>query len=192
VVFDRIDRGLKPWHVLAFIVVALALGAILGLVTGPHLRDVAGLDTFELRFNGYTFAEATELLEALGEEGRSYYAGSHLIADIFFAPFMFLAVTCLFLWLSRPGQRFAVPLSEGIRLVVVALAVCALGADILEDIFVWIILGTADDPSTGVVAAASTFSGVKWLAYAGALAALLATIIVAVIRGVGGGEPARA
>ena len=97
-VFDRIDKGLKPWHVFAFVVIALGLGAILGLVTGPHLRDIAGLDTFDMRFEGYTHHEAVELLTALGSEGRSYYSSSQLITDFIFAPFLFLAVSSLFLW----------------------------------------------------------------------------------------------
>lgn len=183
-VFDRIDAGLKPWHVLAFVVIALGLGAIVGLSTGPHLRDIAGLDLFEMRFGGYDFEEAVVLLEALGEDGRSYYSGSHLIADLFFAPFLFLAVGSSFLWLTRPGKRFAVPLGENVRLIIVSLAFLGFALDLLENIALWIILGSGVDPASGVVSAASTFTGVKWLALAGSLAGLLATIIVAVIRGV--------
>ena len=192
VVFDRIDKGLKPWHVLAFIVIALGLGAIVGLVTGPELRDISGLDTFDLRFNGYEYEEAVELLTALGADGRSYYAGSHLLADIFFAPFLFLAVSSLFLWLTRPGHRFAVPLHENIRLIIVALSFIAFATDFLEDIALWIILGGGVEPATAAVAAASMFTAIKWLALAGSLAGLLATIIIAVIRGVSSSEPARA
>ncbi len=191
-VFDRVDRGLKPWHVLAFIVIALGLGAILGLVTGPHLRDITGLDTFDLRFNGYSHAEATELLTALGSDGRSYYATSQLITDFIFAPFLFLAVSSLFLWLTRPGHRFAVPLHENIRLVVVALSFAAMATDLIEDVCIWIMLGYGTDPASGVVAMSSAVSGVKWLALAGSIAALAATIIVAIIRGVSTQEHATA
>ena len=191
-VFDRIDNGLKPWHVVAFVVVALALGALLGLSTGPHLRDLASVDIFELRFNGYHYEDAVVILQGLGEEGRSYYATSHLIPDIFFALFLFLAVSSLFLWLSRPGHRFAVPLNETVRLIIVSLAFVAFGADILEDIALWIVLGSGVEPATGVVAAASTFTGVKWLALAGSFAGLLATVIIAVIRGVSTQDAVRA
>lgn len=191
-VFDRIDKGLKPWHVLAFIVVALGLGAILGLVTGPHLRDIAGLDTFDLRFNGYEYQEAVDLLDALGAEGRSYYSGSQLIADTIFVPFFFLATASLFLWFSRPGARFSVPLSENVRLIVVSLAFVAMAADLAENIALWFMLGSGTEPATALVAGASVFTGIKWLAYAGSLAALLATIIIAVIRGVSSSEPVRA
>ncbi len=192
-VFDRIDRGLKPWHVLAFIVIAVGLGAILGLVTGPHLRDVTnGLDTFDIRFNGYTLEEAVELLTALGSDGRSYYATSQLITDFIFAPFLFLAVSSLFLWLTRPGHRFTVPLHENVRLVVVALSFVAFACDWVEDVALWIILGSGEDPASAAVALASTTTGLKWLALAGSLAALAATVIVALIRGASGGETAHA
>lgn len=191
-VFDRLDRDLKPWHVLAFIVIALGLGAILGLVTGPHLRDITGLDNFDMRFNGYHYEDAVELLIALGADGRSYYSGSQLITDFVFAPFLFLAVTTLFLWLTRPGRRFAVPLHENVRLVVVALAFVAFAADWVENIGLWIVLGGGEDPASAAVALASTATGIKWLALAGSLAALAATVIVAIIRGASGGETARA
>ncbi|MHA1559712.1 MAG: hypothetical protein ACTSWI_03460 [Alphaproteobacteria bacterium] len=191
-VFDRIDRGLKPWHVIAVVVIALGLGAIVGLATGPHIRDLTGLEPFGFRFNGYDFEEAVALLTALGSEGRSYYSGSHLIADTFFAPFLFLAVSSLFLWLTRPGQRFAVPLHENIRLIIIALAFVAFGMDILENVALWVVVGSGVEPAAGVVAGADLFSGVKWLAMAGALAGLLATIIIAVIRGAGSQNTASA
>ena len=191
-VFDRIDRGLKAWHVVAFIVIALGLGAIVGLATAPHIRDLTGLEPFDLRFNGYDFEEAVALLTALGSEGRSYYSGSHLIADTFFAPFLFLAVSSLFLWLTRPGHRFSVPLNESIRLIIVALAFLAFGMDILENIGLWVVVGSGVEPATGVVAGTSVVSGLKWLAMAGALAGLLATIIIAVIRGASSQDAASA
>ena len=183
-VFEQIDKGLKSWHVLAFIVIAVGLGAILGLATGPNIRDLAGgLDSFDLRLGGYDYAEAVELLTALGSEGRNYYGTSHLITDLFFVPFFFLAVTSLFLWLTRPGQRFSVPLNEGVRMIVVAIAFVAFATDLLENISIWVMLGSGEEPATSLVAAASLFTGVKWLALAGAVAALAATVIVAVIRG---------
>jgi len=191
VVFERIDKGLKPWHVITFLAIAVGLGAIMGLSTVPHIRDIApGVQIFDLHFAGYHYEEALEILAALGEEGRSYYGAPHLILDTLFLPFLFLGVASLFLWLTRPGQRFAVPLHENIRLVVVALAFVGMIADLVENIGVWIILATADEPSTGVVALSGIFTGVKWLALSAAMAALIATIVIALIRGVSTQEPA--
>jgi hypothetical protein len=196
VVFERIDKGLKPWHVITFLAIAVGLGAIMGLSTVPHIRDIAvagdAVQIFDLQFGGYHYEEALAVLAGLGEEAQSYYGAPHLILDTLFLPFLFLGVTSLFLWLTRPGQRFAVPLHENIRLVVVALAFVGMISDLMENIGVWIILGTADEPSTGIVAMSGIFTGVKWLALSGAMAALVATIIIALIRGVSTQEPARA
>ncbi len=206
-IFDRIDRGLMPWHVVAFVIIAVVLGGILAFVTGPHLSDAiaAGHATevaadpalgaeppmlLEMYYVGFEEHEVTEVLAALGEDGQSYYATSHLIADLFFVPALFLALTSVFLWLSRPGRRFAVPLPEGVRLVVVALAGAGFAADWIENICLWVILG-AEDPSSGLIALAGTVTSVKWLAYSAAGAAVLATIILALIRGVSSQEPVR-
>ena len=196
-VFERVDKGLKPWHVIVFLAVAIGLGAIVGLSTAPEVRDlaVAEADTvqlLDLRFNGYTEAEAEFFLEELGEEAQSYYAAPHLILDTLFAPFLFLAITSLFLWLTRPGQRFAVPLHENIRLVVVALAFVGLVADLTENIGLWIVLGAAETPAAAAVTFSGITTGVKWLALSGAVAALAATIIIALIRGVSSQDPATA
>lgn len=195
-VFERIDKGLRPWHVITFLAIAIGLGAIMGLSTVPHIRDIAvggdAVQIFDLHFGGYHYEEALEVLAGLGEEARSYYGAPHLIIDTLFLPFLFLGVASLFLWLTRPGQRFAVPLHENIRLVVVALAFVGMIADFVENIGVWIILGTADDPSSGIIAMSGIFTGVKWLALSAAMAALIATIIIALIRGVSNQEPAAA
>lgn len=196
-VFERIDRDLQPWHVIAFIVVAIGLGAILGLSMGPQVRDlaVAEADTvqiFDLHYGGYTEAEAEIVLEELGDEAQSYYAAPYLVVDTLLIPFLFLAISSLFLWLTRPGQRFAVPLHENIRLVVVALAFVAMITDLAENIGVWLMLGAAETPPTAVIALSGISTGVKWLALSGAVAALAATIIIALIRGVSSQQPAAA
>ncbi len=77
-------------------------------------------------------------------------------------------------------------------LVVVALSFVAFACDWVEDIALWIVLGAGENPASAAVALASTVTGLKWLALAGSLAALVATVIVAVIRGASGGETARA
>jgi hypothetical protein len=65
-----------------------------------------------------------------------------------------------------------------------------MASDLIENIGVWVILGTADNPSAGIVALSGVFTGVKWLAMSGAIAALVATIIIALIRGVSSQEAA--
>jgi hypothetical protein len=194
-VFERFDRGLMAWHVIVFVLIALGLGAYILLVTVPHLGDISSVTLLDMHYAGFHPEDVEHLLHgadgALTEDGQSYYATSHLIVDLFFGPALFLAISSLFLWLSRPGRQYAVPLPEGVRLVVVSLALAGAIADVIENIAIWVILANDVAPS-GVVYLGGTLTGVKFLAYSGALAALAATIILALIRGVSRQEPARA
>lgn len=189
VVFEGIDKSLKAWHIVVFIVLAVAIGAWTGLSTAPDLGDRASeeigteVSILDMRFSGYEYDEAAEFFTALGEDGRSDYATTFLIPDTLFAIVLFFAVGGLMIFLTRPGERFSVPLNEMVRLVIVALAFSAMAMDVLENIALWIALSGGEEPATGVVAAANLFTGVKWLALAGSFAALIATIIVALIRG---------
>ena len=61
---------------------------------GPleHLTDLAGgLTPFDIRPKGYSYAEAHALLEALGEQGRAFYANPELVIDTFYPPLCGLA-----------------------------------------------------------------------------------------------------
>jgi hypothetical protein len=193
-VFERYDRGLMAWHVIVFVLIAVGLGAYLLLVTAPELRDLSSVPILDMHYAGFHPEDVEHLLhspEGLNAAGQSYYGSSHLIVDLFFGPALFLAISSLFLFLSRPGRQYAVPLPEGVRLVVVALALAGAVADVLENIAIWVILAN-DVPPRGVVYLGGTLTGVKFLAYSGALAALAATVILALIRGVSRQEPARA
>ena len=193
-VFERFDRSLMAWHVIVFVLIAVGLGAYLLLVTAPELRELSSVAILDMHYAGFHPEDVEHLLhspEGLTEAGQSYYATSHLIVDLFFGPALFLAISSLFLWLSRPGRQYAVPLPEGVRLVVVSLALAGAIADVIENIAIWVILGSDVAPS-GIVYLGGTLTGVKFLAYSGALAALAATIILALIRGVSRQEPARA
>jgi len=52
---------------------------------GPlaHLSRLAGgLTPFDVRLRGYSYTEAHAFLEAIGEQGRAYYANPELISSI--------------------------------------------------------------------------------------------------------------
>ncbi len=52
-----------------------------------HLTNLAGgLTPFDIRLRGYSYAEARAFLEAIGKEGRAYYANPELILDTFYPP----------------------------------------------------------------------------------------------------------
>jgi hypothetical protein len=218
-VLERYDNRVSIGHVIVFLVIAVALGAYLAFVTGPHLREAieAGEATIietpaegaaaleadaeeahavtllDMRYLGYHAEDVDALKTVLTDEDESYYTGNHLVADLFFAPAFFLAFSTLFIFLTKPGRRFSVPLPEGVRLVVLSLGLTAFVADVGENICLWLIMGS-EDPANGILFLGTTLTGVKWLAYSAAAAAILATIVLAVLRGLGGGSnsaPAR-
>lgn len=215
-VLERYDNRISIGHVIVFLVIAVALGAYLAFVTGPHLREAieAGEATIvetpaegaaalaadaehaeeedeairllDMRYLGYEHEDVDALKGVLSDEDQSYYTGNHMVADLFFAPAFFLAFSTLFIFLTKPGRRFSVPLPEGVRLVVLSIGLIAFVADVLENISLWIIMGS-EHPANGILFAGTTLTGVKWLAYSAAAAAILATIVLAILRGLGGG-----
>ena len=146
-----------------------------------------------MHYLGFHGEDVDALKAALTDDDQSYYTGNHLVADLFFAPAFFLAFASLFIFLTGPGRRFAIPLPEGLRLVVLSFGLAALVADVGENICLWIIMGS-ENPANGIVYLGLTLTGIKWLAYTAAVAALLATLVLAILRGLGGGNtsaPAR-
>jgi hypothetical protein len=183
-VFDRVDSGLRGWHVALLWVIALTVGAFLGFVTGPRLMELSGdVAIFDVRFTGYGHDDAVAILTALGEEGRRYYRNVQLIVDFLFPPLLFLAVASAFLYFSRSFGRFSLPLPEGFRLMVVALALIGGVCDLGENLSVLAMLLGDGEPTEALVNLGSMFTMVKSAALTLAIAATAVTIVLALIRG---------
>ncbi len=181
--FTEIDRGLRLWHVLAAFAVAASLGAFLGFVAQPRLQDYSGgLDIFDMRMAGYGHDDAVAMLSALGSEGRAYYR-SVQFADIAFPPAWFFATALGFLYMTRPGARFAAPLAESARFAVVAIAGMALVLDWSENVVVFMMLMGDGTPSASLVGLGSLLTVVKGLAYLAVVAALVVAGALALPRG---------
>jgi hypothetical protein len=74
---------------------------------GPlaHLTRLAGgLTPFDVRLRGYSFADARAFLEAIGEQGRAYYANPELILDTFYPPLYAVSRGLALWWLTMPGR----------------------------------------------------------------------------------------
>lgn len=86
--------------VLFWIMVAIMAGVYLAMLfwTLPALEEMAGgLAPFDMRPGGYTFAEAAELVSALGPEGRDYYLTvQHGLDAVFPALFSVVLVLALY------------------------------------------------------------------------------------------------
>jgi hypothetical protein len=74
---------------------------------GPlsHLTHAAGgLRPFDIRPKGYGYADARAFLEAVGEQGRRYYANPELVIDTFYPPLYPVSRGLALWWLTMPGR----------------------------------------------------------------------------------------
>lgn len=221
-VFERTDRSLQAWQVVVFVIIAVALGAYQFFSIGPQIRDVldasfettqaelvaapageaageaeeeeAGpVEPLDMHYLGYHAGDVPEFVDAMGDD-MSLFTGSHMVVDLFLAIALLFALSSAFLFLSNPRHRFAVPLPEGVRLVVISAIFGAVVADLLENVVLWIILGS-ETPPNSLLYLGGMLTGIKWLGYSVGFAAVVATLILALLRGLSGGgsrTPARA
>jgi hypothetical protein len=83
---------------------------------GPvaHLERLAsGLTPFDIRSRGYSYAEDRAFLEAIGEQGRRYYANPELVIDTFYPPLYAVSRVLALWWLTMPGRVREAPLPLG-------------------------------------------------------------------------------
>lgn len=147
----------------------LALWLAMSLWSMPRLATLGGGPIFDLRFRGYTAADAQELLTLLGSEGRAFYLDVQQRLDLVFPAL--LAVT-LILWFRRMAPpRWALALS--------ALALAATVLDYAENAAVRHMLVTA---TTEGVETASLRTQLKSVVGAIALAAALLLLLAAALR----------
>ncbi|MCW5695297.1 MAG: hypothetical protein KIS96_01045 [Bauldia sp.] len=190
-IFSDIERNLMPWQLVGAWVVVIAAAAFMAFGTIPHIDDVTGgLQVLSLHWNGFDHDEVHALAEALGEEGLLYYAVNQVIAELVFAIAAFLALTITFLWVTRPGEKFALPLPEALRLAPLGTAVAALFCHVVTAFAQWGVLAS-EEPASGVVELASTTVAIMQIAYIATAAAVLITVVFAILRGLGS-QPAHA
>jgi hypothetical protein len=167
----------------SFLVAALlAASGLLWAVMffGPlaHLtRLAAGLTPFDTRPRGYSYAEARAFLEAIGEQGRRYYASPELIIDTFY-PLLYAVSRGLALWwLTMPGRVREAPLPLKVRYALIAVPVLMASLDLVENGCIAAMIWAWPDLSHGLVEVSSLATRAKIMA--GALTeALMGTLAV--------------
>ena len=82
------------WLSLALMLAGLAL---IFLWAAPRI-EAGGLAPFDLRTQGYSFAEARAFLTALTPEGRAVYLGPQRVADTIFPVGFAGTMMCLVFW----------------------------------------------------------------------------------------------
>jgi hypothetical protein len=134
---------------------------------GPlaHLTHLAGgLTPFDIRPKGYSYPEARAFLEAIGDQGRGYYAGPELVIDTFYPPLYAVSRGLALWWLTMPGRVRKAPLPLKVRYALVAVPILMASLDLVENGCVGVMLWTWPDLSHGLVEVSSLATRVKIMA----------------------------
>jgi hypothetical protein len=144
---------------------------------GPlaHLSRLAGgLTPFDVRLRGYSYAEAHALLEAIGEQGRAYYASPELVIDTFYPPLYAVSRGLALWWLTMPGRVRERPVPLKARYALIAVPILMASLDLVENGCIAVMLWTWPDLSHSLVEVSSLATQVRVLTEAlmGALAVI--------------------
>lgn len=111
-----LDRRLKSWHFWVANSVAVGWFVAMGLATQAALP---GVKLFRcpigLCLGYYSPVELQTTLTKIGRNGREFLAETLLPLDMVLPALLLVALTITYVWFSRPGAAFAVPLSPGAR-----------------------------------------------------------------------------
>ena len=97
---------------------------------GPltHLSRLAGgVSPFDIRPMGYSYDEAYAFLNAIGEQGRRYYANRELLLDMFYPPLYATSRVLALWWLTMPGRLRDIPMPLSWRYALIAVPMIMAG-----------------------------------------------------------------
>jgi hypothetical protein len=150
-------------------------------ITLAHVEAVSGRAPFDMRPFGYGPAEAADLLETLGAQGRAYYLTRQIPLDTLYPAILALTLIAATAW-----ARHGVPGDRQTRVVAV-LAIAAAGFDYCENLGIAAMILSWPDLPDGLVRAASAATVAKSAATTAAASLLLFALACrAVSRGLTG------
>jgi hypothetical protein len=166
----------KPFPSGFLIAVLLTASGLLWAVMffGPfaHLSRLSGgMTPFDVRPAGYSYLEARAFLEAIGEQGRAYYANPELILDAFYPPLYAVSRGLALWWLTMPGRIAKAPVPLKVRWALIAVPILMASLDVVENGCIAVMLWTWPNLSNAVVELSSFGTQVKIIA--GALTEML-------------------
>ena len=163
---------LAGWAVTA---AALAVYAVMVMVTLPHLAQLAGgMPMFDMRPGGYDFETARTILAALGDEGRGYYALVQHGLDALYPPLIGLTLCYWFLRAAPRWRRAGLPLSPIALGMLIGIGFMASAFDMTENAAVSTMLAAGPDRVTpDMVSGADIFTRAKSITATFAYSALL-------------------
>ena len=156
------------WGILAAM---FAVWFAMNLWSAPKIEEMSGgLRLLDMRFTGYSFAEAQDFLAAIGEEGIALYLGPQLWLDMVFPPLLGALLFLSYRWLfpGLPG------------LIIGTASLTSVGIDYLENMALSVMLRAGPDAMTSDMAAmANQWTVTKWSL---ALVGLLTLVVGIVLR----------
>ena len=129
-----LDRHIRAWHMVLAVGAAVAWFVIMTMATRAALP---GVKLFRCPIGlcpGYYVPnELHATLTRIGKDGRDFFVETLLPLDMVLPTLLMIAFMVTYIWFSRPGEAFAVPLSHGFRhaLLCVPLLYCV--ADYAEN-----------------------------------------------------------
>ena len=128
------DRRSKLWHVVILNLAAISWFSGMMLVAHnalprfPLLRCPIGFCA-----TGYSAATATLAIQMLGEEGRFYLLNTFMLLDQILPFLLLLAFAANYLWWTRPGDTWSIPLEPRYRYVLLLVPLIYCAADYAEN-----------------------------------------------------------
>jgi hypothetical protein len=111
-----LDRHIRAWHMWLAVGAAVAWFVIMTLATQAALP---GVKLFRCPIGlcpGYYLPnELHATLTRIGKTGRDFFVETLLPLDMVLPTLLLIAFVAAYIWFSRPGEAFAVPLSQGAR-----------------------------------------------------------------------------
>ncbi|MGR5175325.1 hypothetical protein ACPV4B_01000 [Vibrio parahaemolyticus] len=154
--FSRVRSRITGKQVIGiFVLTNLVYGVMLSFSIPKLMSYSSGLPIFDMSPMGYSFAEAAELLFALGSDGREFYM-TQLTLDTLY-PFLFgLCYFVLLQWVIKKGNVSGVQW-QWLSLFPIVAALF----DYLENICIYLMLSSFPELSTTLVSISSAFTITK-------------------------------
>ncbi len=129
-----LDRHVKLWHVVLADGVALAWFAGMNLAT---LQALPGTRLFRCPIGlcpgSYSPNDLQAMLTAIGKNGREFLTKTLFPLDMVLPGLLLVALVVTYLWLSQQGHAVSIPLSAGMRRMLLAVPVLYCLADYAEN-----------------------------------------------------------
>lgn len=170
---DGLGIWIRFWDLLIFLALLIAAFLMVRLEAVPQLKALAAekayfadkpllLDTHR---RGYSFETVRDHLRALGPEGRDYYAHTFVpIYDLALSLFLMTFLILFILYATQSEKYHALGMPSWVRKLLLVAPVIQFLCDVGENVLLRTVIDGFPWIDPGVVARASLFTQLKWIA----------------------------